>query len=98
MSNSLPGFFLTLLEGREQVNIVDDVIIILLIFGYLQSANSSLKLLIRSLQMSYTRWAAISQRTADSEQVLLKCPVSTAKETSVLGLALSVFFEPKYPT
>lgn len=46
MSNSFPGFFLTLLEAGEQVNIVDDVIIILLIFGYLQSANSSLKLLI----------------------------------------------------
>ena len=46
MSNSFPGFFLTLLEAGEQVNIGDDVIIILLIFGYLQSANSSLKLLI----------------------------------------------------
>ena len=45
-------FFLTFLEAGEQVNIVDDVIIILLIFGYLQSANRSLKLLIWSLQMS----------------------------------------------
>lgn len=46
MSNLFPGFFLTFLEAGEQVNIVYDVIIILLIFGYLQSANSSLKLLI----------------------------------------------------
>lgn len=46
MSNSFSGFSLTFLEVGEQVNIVDHVIVILLIFGSLQFANSSLKLLI----------------------------------------------------